>query len=213
VLVGKVGNSRQEASLPTESLENEVVTPVGNKNLKMEVRTYFFGGCRRLKYPSSPRKYLVKLYENLLEILLKLLPIRTSDNSIVNDYPDLPNVIYEDECRDIFLGLIHANTLMNRTHRVMEGHRFISTYEDVNAVLQLMFPLIELCKLSMEDSWDGYILGIMKSMETKHFTSRILWMETGIDRKKIQRTLHRLHLSEHLKREGNRYSGYIYTLL
>jgi hypothetical protein len=125
----------------------------------------------------------------------------------------LPNVIYEDECRDIFLGLIHTNTLMNRTHRVMEGHHFISTYEDVNAVLQLMFPLIELCKSSMEDSWDGYILGIMDSMETKHFTSRILWMETGIDRKKIQRTLHRLHLSEHLKREGNRYSGYTYTLL
>jgi integrase/recombinase XerD len=37
--VGKVGNSRQLASLPTERLENQSVKADGNKNRKMEVRT------------------------------------------------------------------------------------------------------------------------------------------------------------------------------
>jgi len=199
--------------LPTESEDSQAVRADGNKNRKKGVRDYFFVGSRRLRYPSSPRKHLLHLYKNLLQTLLSLLPKRTTDNRIINDYPDLPNVIYGDECRAIFLGLVHAFTLMNLVHRVWEKNRgYVSTHEDVSASLQLMQPLIEMCKSSIEDAWDGYILGIVKEMMEGEFTGRELWLETGIDRKKIRRSLHRLHESGHLRRSGNRYRGYRYIL-
>lgn len=168
------------------------------------------------RYPSCRRSYLIKLLLDLLSIYELILPKYHTDNSVLEDYPDLP-VVYEKEQEELLLiKLVHYNTLINYTHRPKRYSRtYISVEEDVLAALMLMKELVKLSQISVPKDQDAFVLHLIKEHVEPGvlFRTGELYRHLGISQKKLQESLCRLHDGGKVKRvSGNRYRGYNYEL-
>lgn len=156
---------------------------------------------KRFRFPASRRAYRLELLENLCWTLEQLLPDKDTHSDILDNYPDLPALAYSDEMGDIFLKLIHLNTIMNGVHRVRIGLRtYESCHEDVIAALTVMEGMLHSCKDTFESDHDRYVLELVRNHVGKgvEFTRLDLWKLAGFPKTSLQRSLYRLRTSGHL---------------